>query len=395
MTRTIAVVTVARSDYGILLPLLRRIHADPQLDLQLIVTGMHLAPQYGMTVRQIEADGFPIVARVPMLLADDTPESISKSMGIAQLGFAQLFQTFRPDMLVVTGDRFEMFMPALAALPFRIPIAHIHGGEVTVGAIDDALRHSLTKLSHLHFVSTPAYGERIIRMGEMPWRVTVCGAPALENLNQIALLSVDELKARYQLGFEQPPLLVTYHPVTLAYEKTAEHIDALLQALSHLQRPVVFTLPNADTHSHIIQARIHAYLAAHPNAWLVENFGTQGYFSMMAVAAAMAGNSSSGILEAASFKLPVVNIGTRQQGRIRGNNVIDAADGDTVAIQNAIEQAMNPSFRAALTGENPYQQSRPASELIVERLKSVELGDRLLMKLFFDGEAHQNSSGEP
>lgn len=381
--RTIGVVTVARSDYGIYLPLLRKIQADPDLQLHLIVAGMHLSPEFGLTVEAIEADGFEIGERVEMLLSSDTPEGIAKSMGLGTIGFAQAYGRFRPDILVVLGDRFEMHAAALAALPFKIPVAHIHGGEVTQGTIDDALRHSMTKLSHLHFVSTREYARRVIQMGEESWRVVVSGAPSLDNLRSVKLLKADELKARYGLRLDRPPLLVTFHPVTLEYEQTEWQVTELLAALEACGLPVVFTMPNADTSGRTIARMIEEFVATHSSAQAVDNLGTQGYFSMMAVAAAMVGNSSSGIIEAASFELPVANVGSRQRGRVRGANIIDV-DYEQTSILEGLGKALDPQFRAKLRGiHNPYD-SGGAAEKIVEVLKQVQLDDRIVTKCFHD-----------
>ena len=381
--RTIGVVTVSRSDYGIYLPLLRKIMADLDLKLHLIITGMHLSPEFGMTVRAIEADGFQIGDRVEMLLSSDTPEGIAKSMGLGTIGFAQTYSRFRPDILLVLGDRFEMHAAALAALPFKIPVAHIHGGEITQGAIDDALRHSITKLSHLHFVSTQEYAKRVTQLGEEPWRVNVCGAPSLDNLQFIELLKQRDLKAKYGLKFDQPPLLVTLHPVTLEYERTKWHVNELLSALEELEIPVVFTMPNADTSGRIIASKINEFVAVNSHAQVVDNFGAQGYFSMMALAAAMVGNSSSGIIEAASFELPVVNIGNRQCGRVRGANVIDV-DYERTSILEGLLKALDSKFRMSLKGiRNPYF-AKGASTIIVKALKRFKLDDKLVMKCFHD-----------
>jgi UDP-N-acetylglucosamine 2-epimerase (non-hydrolysing)/GDP/UDP-N,N'-diacetylbacillosamine 2-epimerase (hydrolysing) len=383
--RTIGVVTVARSDYGIYLPLLGKIQANPELRLHLIVSGMHLSPEFGLTVKSIEADGFEVGDRVEMLLSSDTPQAIAKSMGLGTIGFAQSFARFRPDILVVLGDRFEMHAAALAALPFKIPIAHIHGGEVTRGAIDDALRHSITKLSHVHFVATEDHARRVIQLGEEPWRVTVCGALSLDNLRGFTALSKRELEARYGLLLDQPPLLVTFHPVTLEYERSEWQVEQLLAALEACRMPVVFTLPNADTNGRQIARQISDYVQTHTSTWLVDNLGTVGYFSMMAQAAAMVGNSSSGIIEAASFKLPVVNIGTRQQGRLHPANVIDVGYTQTEIVEG-IKKVTQNEFRDGLRDVvNPYGCGQ-ASDKIIQRLQEVVLGDRLLTKSFYDVE---------
>ena len=381
--RTIGVVTVARSDYGIYLPVLHAIQADPALRLHLIAAAMHLSPEFGLTATMIEADGFEIAERIEMLLSSDTPEGIAKSMGLGAIGFAQAYARFRPDILVVLGDRFEMHAAALAALPFKIPVAHIHGGEVTSGAIDDALRHAITKLSHFHFVTTQTYARRVRQLGEDPWRIVVTGAPGLDNLRQIELLNAAELEDHFGLTVKQPPLLVTCHPVTLQYEQTAWQTGELLAALEAAQAPVVFTLPNADTSGRIIIQQIQEYVQRHASAQMVDNLGTRGYFSLMSLASSMVGNSSSGIIEASSFKLPVVNIGARQEGRVRAANVIDVGY-ERAEILEGIRQATQPAFRDGLQDlTNPYGDGT-ASEKIVHHLKTVALDDRLVIKRFLD-----------
>lgn len=381
--RTIGIVTVARSDYGIYLPILRKIQADPELNLHLLVSGMHLSPEFGLTVQAIESDGFPIGERVEMLLSSDSPEGIAKSIGMGTIGFAQAFGRFRPDVLVVLGDRFEMYAAAVAALPFKIPVAHIHGGEITLGAIDDALRHSMTKLSHLHFASTQEYARRLRQMGEEPWRITVSGAPGLDNIPAIRLLSPEELESRYGLHLQPPPLLVTFHPVTQESERADWQLGELLAVLDELEMPVVFTMPNADTGSRLMMQRIETFIRARSWAQKVDNLGSQGYFSLMAIAMVMVGNSSSGIIEAPSFGLPVVNIGTRQTGRVKAANVIDVGYERTEILKGVL-QALRPEFRAGLRRlSNPYGLGQ-ASEIIVAKLKGVPLDDRLLVKRFCD-----------
>ncbi len=379
--RTIGVVTVGRSDYGIYLPLLRAIQADPDLQLFLIVSGMHLSPEFGLTVRAIEKDGFEIGQQVEMLLSSDTPEGIVKSMGLGMIGFAQAYARFLPDILVVLGDRFEMHAAALAALPFRIPVAHLHGGELTFGAIDDALRHSITKLSHLHFVSTQEYAYRVIQMGEEPWRVVVSGALSLDNLSAINLLDRGEFSRQFGIHLPDNFLLVTYHPVTLEFEQTEWQMDELLAALDICQQPVLFTMPNADTGGRVIRQKILEGVSGHSEWLVVENLGSLGYFSAMKLARAMVGNSSSGIIEAPSFALPVVNIGTRQRGRTFAKNVINT-DYSRHAIQNAIVLAASSDFRAELLDMlNPYGLGQ-AVPIILENLKGVEINHKLLQKVF-------------
>lgn len=381
--RTIGVVTTSRADYGACRPVLQAIQNDPNLRLCLFVSGMHLSPGFGLTVSAIENDGFGISDRVEVLLSSGTPEAIGKSMGLGLIGFAQAFNRRRPDLLIVVGDRFEMFAAALAAVPFNIPLVHMGGGDVTIGAFDDSLRHSLTKLCHLHFASTDEYARRIIQMGEEPWRVCVSGEPNLDSLTAMRFLTREELAAKYPFRLSEPFLLVTYHPVTLQYRDAGWQIDQLLTALHDSGIPMVFTMPNADTGNQTIRERIKEFVETHSSSWSVESLGMESYLSMMALAAAMVGNSSSGIIEAASFDLPAVNIGIRQAGRIRARNVIDVGNARE-EILGGIKQATDRKFRDSLRGlANPYATGCAVSR-ILEKLKSVELDERLLQKHFHD-----------
>ncbi len=391
--RRIGVITVARSDYSYYRPLLRGMQAEPEtLELQLIVGGMHLSPAFGRTVTAIEEDGFPIADRVDMLLSSDTPAAVAKSMGLAAIGFAQCFENRRPDLLILLGDLSLMHAAAVAALPFRIPVAHVHGGEITEGAMDDALRHSISKMSHLHFVSTAEYARRLVQMGEEPWRVTVSGAPSLDNLKDLPLLDRAALEARYGLHLSRPPLMVTFHPVTLEVDRTEEQTGELLAALEACGMPAVFSLPNADTGNRTVRRMIEAFVHRRDSAALVDNFGTQGYFSLMAVSAAMVGNSSSGVIEAASFRLPVVNVGTRQAGRVRAGNVIDT-DGDRASILQGIRRAVDPAFREGLKDlVNPYGDGH-ATGRILRILSEIPLDDRLIRKRFVDMPLQHTPSG--
>jgi UDP-N-acetylglucosamine 2-epimerase (non-hydrolysing)/GDP/UDP-N,N'-diacetylbacillosamine 2-epimerase (hydrolysing) len=377
------VVTVSRSDYGIYLPVLRRIDADPDLALDLIVSGTHLAPEFGTTVREIEQDGFQIRDRLEMLLSSDSPEGLSKAMGLGILSFAQAYARRRPDWLIVLGDRFEMFAAAAAAVSFKIPIAHIHGGESTAGAIDESFRHAMTKMSHLHFPSTRKYAARIEQLGESPERICVSGAPSLDHLHQLEHLDRDEFRQRFGLDISQTPLLVTFHPATLEYEQAHTQFLALLAALEQCERQAIFTYPNADPMGRGIAQEMKLFVARHPRHQMVENLGSLGYWNLMRHAAAMVGNSSSGIIEAASFELPVVNIGVRQSGRIRARNVIDVPC-EIDEISAAIRTAVSADFREKLRGlKNPYGDGR-AAERIVNRLKSVHVDESFFLKSFRD-----------
>ncbi|HMH12524.1 MAG TPA: UDP-N-acetylglucosamine 2-epimerase [Edaphobacter sp.] len=381
--RIIGVVTTSRADYGSYRPLLEGIRNDPELRLRVLVSGMHLSPECGLTVKEIEKDGYEIAERIETLLSSDTPEAISKSVGLGVIGFAQVFSRWRPDILIVLGDRFEMHAAALAALPFKIPIAHISGGELTEGAIDDVLRHSLTKLSHLHFPATEEYRRRIIQLGEEPWRVVTSGEPSLDNLRTLTSLTRRELEDRYSLQISVPFLLMTYHPVTLEYEQTEWQIVELLTALREVGLPVIFTLPNADTGNHIIREKICQFVSESPSSSLVDSFGTHAYFSLMSLATAMVGNSSSGIVEAASFHLPVVNIGTRQQGRVRARNVIDVGN-HREEIRAGTMTAIGPEIRSTFADlVNPYGAGN-ACPIIIRHLKGAPLGDALIRKKFHD-----------
>lgn len=383
--RTIGVVTVGRSDFGIYLPVLRRIRNDADLRLRLFVSGAHLSAAHGRTVDEIERQGFEVHQRVQMLLADDSPAAVAQSLGLGVLGFAQAYAAERPDLLLLLGDRYEMFAAASAAVPMRIPLAHIHGGEVTHGAIDEAFRHSISKCSHWHFTSTQEHADRLVRMGEEPWRVTVSGAPALDNLRTLDLPEYDELARELALPAERP-LLVTFHPVTLQFDDVRRQIDELLAALADHAGPIVFTAPNADTYGQIIAEQIRRFVAEHANSRYVENLGVRRYFCFLRHAAAMVGNSSSGIIEAASFELPVVNIGIRQAGRAASRNVLNVAD-NRLAIAAGLRDALDPDFRRSLVGLRNIYGAGDAAETIVRVVKQTPLDDRLLVKRFYDGPA--------
>jgi len=381
--RKIAVVTVARSDWGIYLPVLRCLREHKGVQLQIIVSGAHLVHQFGRTVDEVINSGFEITATINFLLADDSPEAISKSLGLGIVSFAQHFQSCRPDLLVVLGDRYEMYAAALAALPFQIPVAHIHGGELSLGAIDDALRHSLTKLSHLHFVACQEYARRVIQLGEEPWRVIISGAPALDAIRMFTPLPASEFQSRTGINPNAGFLLVTYHPVTSEFKDAGFQIRELLTALDQFSMPILFTAPNADTCSHVIRDEILSYCKAHREAKYIAHCGPELYYSAMHYAAAMVGNSSSGIIEAPSFCLPVVNIGRRQEGRIRARNVIDVGYSRGEIIEG-IRRALSREFRESLRGlENPYGDGY-AGERIAHVLSSIPLDEKLLRKKFYD-----------
>jgi UDP-hydrolysing UDP-N-acetyl-D-glucosamine 2-epimerase len=383
MTRKIAVLTVGRSDFGIYVPVLRRILDDSELALQLIVSGAHTDARSGHTLDAIREDHWPIAAVIPGACQDDTPAGVSRTMGAITRGMTDCFESLRPDLLLVLGDRFDMFAAISAAVPFGIPIAHIHGGELTEGAMDEQFRHAITKLSHLHFASTREYANRLIQLGEEPWRVTLSGAPALDQLATLDWLSREDLEQQLGIDLEQPPILITFHPETRAWQQAGEQVQTLLTALEPETRPLIFTYPNVDMGSSSIISALTRLAEKNPCAHLFQNLGTRRYFSLMKRAAAMIGNSSSGIIESGSFHLPTINIGTRQAGRTRGPNIIDCPC-ETPAIRDALQQALSEPFRQSIaTMQNPYGTGH-ASRIITERLKNVELGDTLLRKKFHD-----------
>jgi len=378
MKRTIAVITSSRADYSHLYWPLKDLTAHPDVELKLIVMGPHLAPTFGATAHEIERDLIPIAARVECLLNSDTDIGMAKTIGVAALGLADTFGQMRPDLLLLIADRYEMLAPASVALALRIPIAHIEGGEISEGAIDDAVRNALTKLSHVHFTSTDLARRRVIAMGEEPWRVHRAGAPSLDHLRRSKLLTRDQVEERLQINLSQPTILVSYHPVTILRE-TTEEVAALFAALGQTDGQIFFCYPNADAGSHFIIDRMRNFLADHGNGKIFTNLEPITYWSLLRYVDALVGNSSSGIMETASFALPTVNIGLRQKGRERARNILDAAS-VTTDIREKIVQARSDAFRQLLAGmENPYGNGH-ASEKIVEVLTTVPLTQDLLIK---------------
>ena len=384
--RKIAVLTGTRAEYGLLYWIIKAIHKDPGLELQLIVTGTHLSPEFGMTIKEIEKDGFPVAEKVEMLLSSDTEGAVAISMGIGMIGFAKAYERLRPDILVVLGDRFEILSAVSAAVPFKIPVAHIHGGESTEGAMDEQFRHAITKMSHIHFPAASVYADRIIQMGENPDSVFCFGAPGLDNIYKLRLLSKGQLSKELGLPNKRPWGIVTYHPPTLETISVKSQIKELLNAVEMFPDICwVFTMPNADTGSRTIINALKDYAQRHPdNARLFSSLGQKRYLSLLKYADIMLGNSSSGIIEAPSFRLPVVNIGDRQKGRIRAANVIDVPAGKKSRIASAISRAISKGFRDSLKGlKNPYGNGN-ASPAIVETLKNLPLKNRL-KKQFYEG----------
>lgn len=382
--RKICVVSGSRAEYGILYWFLKAVQDDAELHLQLIVTGMHLSPEFGLTWREIAADGFVIDRKVEMLLSSDSPVGISKSMGLGLIGFADAFYDLQPDLLVVVGDRFEIFAAVQAAANQRLAIAHIHGGELSEGAVDDAFRHAITKLSHLHFTANEAYRQRVIQLGEQPQRVFNVGAPGLDNIYKLPLLQRQELQKALGFNFGKRNLLVTFHPVTLEHATAAEQFAQLLQALDvFADVHIIFTHANADADGRVIAAMIENYRQsrAHRVASFV-SLGALRYLSVLRYVDAVVGNSSSGLLEAPSFKIATVNIGDRQRGRISAASVLHCPP-EAEAIRQALQKIWSGEMREILAHvDNPYG-AGGASAKIKDVLKSVELSG-LLKKRFYD-----------
>jgi UDP-hydrolysing UDP-N-acetyl-D-glucosamine 2-epimerase len=383
--RRIGVVTVSRSDYGHLRPVLEGIRRAPDLELVLFVAGMHLDPAFGSTAREIEADGLAIAERIAMLERGDSPEAVAASTGRGVEGFARAFARQPVDLLIILGDRFEMLAAAVAALPFALPVAHIHGGEVSEGAMDNQIRHAITKLAHLHFASAEPHARRIAQMGEEAWRIHTVGGPGIDRIATTEALTREALALELDLPAGGRWLLVTFHPVTLEYRDTASHVDELLAALEKTDGTLVITYPNADTSGRLIIDRLEEFAARHPGRCrLIRNLGERLYLSLLRHADVMIGNSSSGLIEAPSFGLPAVNIGARQRGRLRGANVIDVEPARD-EILRGIETVQTPAFRAgARAAANPYGDGRAAPR-IVEVLRTVQLDARLVQKRFADG----------
>jgi len=383
--RKICIVTGSRAEYGLLKPLMVKIKEDNNFILQTVVTGTHLSKDFGLTYKEITNDGFELDYKVDIDLTDDTPVGISRSMGLAMIGFGKAYEQLKPDMVVVLGDRFEIFSAVASAHVTRIPVVHLHGGEVTEGAFDDAFRHSITKMSYLHFVSTEECRKRVIQLGETPDRVFNVGAIGLDNIKDMKLLSRDELEKALKFKFNKCNLLVTYHPVTLENDTSQEQFQEILNAIDQLEDTnVVFTKTNADTNGRIINKMIDEYVEKERSkAIAFTSMGQLKYLSTMQFVDAVVGNSSSGIIEAPSFKIATVNIGDRQKGRIKATSVIDC-EPTKDAIYNAIHKAMqHKGFRDTVDKIiNPYG-GGDTSNKIKNILNNFQVGQSL-KKSFYD-----------
>ncbi len=382
--RRICVVTGTRAEYGLLTEILRAFAADRAFELQLVVTGMHLSPEFGLTVKTIEADGFTIAARVDMLVAGDTGVATAKSMGLGLSGFADTFAKLKPDLLLVLGDRFEILAAVQAALVMQLPIAHIAGGDSTEGAFDEAIRHSITKMSALHFVTNPEAATRVRQLGENPSHIYIVGSPGLDTIRRMTLLDRTALEATLGAKLHQRNLLITYHPETLAAGGIRLPFQELLAALAELgpDTGLFFTYPNADPGGRELISMIDAFAANHANVHAWHSLGQLRYLSLMRTVDAVVGNSSSGLYEAPSFKIPTINIGDRQSGRMKAGSVIDCA-ANTREIGHALTQAFSPEFVEKCRGAiNPYGDGH-ATERILGVLKEITDFPSLIRKQFF------------
>lgn len=383
MSRKICIITGTRAEFGLMRWLMQGIKDDPQLTLQVIATGMHLSPEFGLTYREIEQSGFSIDRKVEMLTSSDTPVGIAKSMGLGMIGFADALSDLQPDLIVVLGDRFEIMAATAAALVARIPVAHLHGGETTEGAFDEAIRHSITKMSHLHFVAAEDYRRRVIQLGEHPDRVFLVGGLGSDAIMRMTLLEREALEASLDFQFGPRNLLVTFHPVTLENQSSEQQMGELLQALGELQDThLIFTMPNADTGSRRLAEMVDEFVAAHPNARAYTSLGQLRYLSCIQYVDGVVGNSSSGLAEVPSFRKGTINIGDRQKGRLMADSVINC-EPTRGAIGAALARLFDVDFQSTLAATvNPYGEGG-ASEAIVRTIKSASL-EGIAKKIFYD-----------
>ncbi len=383
MNRKICIVTGTRADYGLLHWVMQGIKDDNELTLQIIATGMHLSPEFGLTYREIEKDGFQIDCKVEMLTSSDTPVGITKSMGLGLIGFADAFNQLKPDLIVVLGDRFEIFSAVSAALVACIPVAHLHGGETTEGAFDEALRHSITKMSHLHFVAADEYCRRVIQLGESPERVFLVGGLGVDNIKRLKLLARTELEASLNFKLGEKSLLITFHPVTLETSSAKEQMVELLAVLSELKdTQLIFTLPNADSDGRILIKLINNFVEQHKNSRAYTSLGQICYLSCISHVDGILGNSSSGLLEAPSFKKGTINIGNRQRGRLQASSVINC-EPTRQSIALAIQKLYSTEFQKKLSNVNNLYGDGGASDKIVEIIKRYPVDD-IVMKAFYN-----------
>lgn len=381
--RKICIITGTRAEYGLLRWVMQGIMDDNELTLQIIATGMHLSPEFGLTYKVIEKDGFEIDYKVEMLTSSDTPVGISKSMGLGLIGFADALHELQPDLIVVLGDRFEIFAAVSAALVARIPVAHLHGGETTESAFDEAFRHSITKMSHLHFVAAEAYRQRVIQLGEQPNRIFLVGGLGIDNIKRLQLLDRASLEISLDFKLGHKNLLITFHPVTLETATAETQMEELLAALAELKdTQLIFTLPNADTDGRVLIKMVQNFVAQHPAARVFDSLGQLRYLSCISQVDGVVGNSSSGLTEVPSFKKGTINIGDRQRGRLQAESIINC-EPTHASIATALEQLYSADFQAGLhKATNPYGEGG-ASAKVVNTLKHYSITD-IVKKTFYN-----------
>jgi len=382
--KKICIITGSRAEYGLLYWLLKEIQATPQFDLQIVATGMHLSPEFGMTYQEIEKDGFKINKKVEMLLSSDTSSAISKSTGLGMIGFSDVYRKLKPDLIIVLGDRYEILAATTTAMFAKIPIAHISGGETTQGAFDEAIRHSITKMSWWHFVANAEYKKRVIQLGEHPKRVFDVGGLGVDAIKKSNLLSKKDLAKKMGIKFGKKNLVITYHPVTLEDGKSQKHFESLLRALSELKETyLIFTLPNSDSDSSVIKKMIRDFIANNEEKSIsFTSMGSLNYLSTLQYVDGVVGNSSSGLAEAPTFKIGTINVGDRQNGRMKADSIIDC-NPNQKSIANALKKLYSKEFQnKIMTVKNPYGNGS-ASEKIIKILKTNKIPEHL-KKEFYD-----------
>jgi UDP-N-acetylglucosamine 2-epimerase (non-hydrolysing)/GDP/UDP-N,N'-diacetylbacillosamine 2-epimerase (hydrolysing) len=378
MIKKIVAITSSRADYSHLYWPLKLLEADPSIELTILCFGPHLSPEYGETWQQILIDGFENVKTCECLLSSDTDVGMAKSLGLAILGLTDILAELRPDLMLIIADRYEMLAPANVALTMRIPIAHIEGGDVSEGAIDDAVRNALTKMSHVHFTPTKLAQKRVLAMGEEYWRVHLSGAPSLDHLRRSEIPDKKTIELNFRLDNQKKLIIVAYHPVTMYKDSTKEQ-EEIFKALETRKENIVFCFPNADAGSHKIISKAESHCEKYKNAQIYTNLPAQTYWGLLKCADVMLGNSSSGIMETPSLKLPTINIGIRQKGREQAANIIDT-NPDRKAINDAIEKALSLDFKSTLKKlENPYGDGF-AAEKIHQVLTKIDINDDLIFK---------------
>ena len=381
--KKIVIVTATRAEYGLLAPIIKKFMNEPDMDIRVAVTGAHLSPEFGMTVKEIESDGIPIDKKIEILMSSDTPVAISKSMGLALISFAEYFEESKPDALMLLGDRYETLAVACAAMNARIPIIHLYGGEATEGAIDEAVRNAITKMSFLHFTSTEEYKHRVIQMGEAPDRVFCVGAMGVENAKNVKLLSKKELEKEIGFSLGDKYAVLTFHPVTLESNTAESQTNELLQAIIKVPDiNFLCTKANADADGRIINKLIEKYAEEYPNIHLVDSLGAKRYLSALSHSEFVIGNSSSGIVEVPSFKIPTINIGDRQLGRIQAESIINCEPQEN-RIFEAIKKAMSKEFKDRLDNiKNPYGDGN-TSVKILDIIKDFFTNEKIVLKKNF------------